>query len=440
MHRLGVTLVITADIGISNKNEIAYGKSLGIETIVTDHHPIVDCPECIIVNPEHEKNKGITKYCGAGLAYLLMKELYEKLSIKFDEDNDLISHATIATIGDLVSLTKNNYFLVKRGLRAINRCTNAKGIRWVMNFVNKYLPNKELISATDIAFNVVPLMNSLNRVSVPKKATEFFLSNDAEEVEILGKYIIEKNKARKETQIKSILEAIKIINKRKLYNSKIVFLDLDIRKTFAGLVASYITSDLLNVPSIVVSKDSNGNYYGSGRSIKSCSLTELIRRLQPYCIKTGGHSQAFGISFTEENYENVKNLIDKFAEEEYAKGNLKNTIYIDKEINLDDIDGKLIYDISMLEPYGMDNPTPLFMTRGIIITDIECRNFNTFLAFENIGSVFSFEGIKSYKGIMFKRDLNGAFNVGDVVDIIYELTYSNTLLIKDIKISNVEEM
>lgn len=152
------------------------------------------------------------------------------------------------------------------------------------------------------------------------------------------------------------------------------------------------------------------------------------------------HSQAFGISFTEENYENVKNLIDEFAEEEYAKGNLKNTVYIDREINLDDIDEKMIYDISTLEPYGMDNPTPLFMTRGIIITDIECRNFNTFLTFENIGSVFSFEGIKSHKGIMFKRDLNGEFNVGDVVDIIYELTYSNTLLIKDIKISNVEEV
>lgn len=436
MNRLGVTLVITADIGISNREEIEYGKSLGIDTIVTDHHPIVNAPNCIIINPENKENINMTKYCGAGLAYILMKNLYNRLFIEFDEDNDIISHATIGTIGDLVSLTKNNYFLVKRGLKTINN-SNSKSLKWIMNFVNKY-SKQDIPSATDIAFNVVPLMNSLNRVSLPKKAVDFFLSNDSDEVETLGKYIIEKNKIRKNMQIDAIIEAIKIIKKRKLTNSKILFLDLNIRKTFAGLVASYITSDFLHIPSIVVSKDDKGNYYGSGRSIKTCDFTNLILKLKPYCIKTGGHPAAFGISFKEENYDIIKKLINEFAEEQDKLGNLKNIVYIDKEILLDDINDEFIEQIKTLEPYGMDNPPPIFITKGVIISDLECRNFNTFMSFENIGSVFSFTDKETYKGIAFKRDLNGEFAIGDVVDITYEITYNKTMLIKNIKLSEME--
>lgn len=47
---MDVTLIITVDCGISNKEEIAYGAELGIDTVVLDHHTAPEeLPECVAV-------------------------------------------------------------------------------------------------------------------------------------------------------------------------------------------------------------------------------------------------------------------------------------------------------------------------------------------------------------------------------------------------------
>lgn len=436
MNRVGVKLVITTDIGISNKDEIEYGNNLGIETIVLDHHPIVNEPNCIIVNPEHSKNINPTKYCGAGLSYITMRELYKQLNIDFDVDNDLISHAMIATIGDLVSLSKNNINIVKDGLMKIKQC-KSKSLKWLLNLATQYSDINKL-SAMDIAFGVVPLINSLNRVSSPVKALDLLTSNDANEVEVLGRYIVEKNTERKKKQLDNIILANKMLGQKKDLKDKIVFLDMNTNKTLAGLTASYITSELCGLPSIVVSKDNNGVYYGSGRSTKNCDFTELIREIQPYCVKAGGHKQAFGISFKEDQLENIRQVINTFSNK-YKSGELESSIIIDAEITLDDITDELLESLYKLEPFGMDNPNPVFLTKGVVISNVDCVNFNTFMKVENIGEIFSFEEMKVFNAVAFKKDYNGIFNNGDVVDIIYELSYNKTLLIKKIRLNTEGE-
>lgn len=288
MKRLGITLVITTDIGISNKNEIEYGKELGIDTIVTDHHPIVNPPDCIYINPEDFRNEDVSKYCGAGVSFILMKELYDSLGLEFDKYKTSLCHAGIATVGDMVPLLDNNYMLVKETLEEFNNLTyKSKSLKWIINNGLTYVKNRPYVSS-DISFGIAPMINSLHRMSHPSKAVEFFLSNDTDFINTMGNYIKENNSLRKQMQKESIIEALSVLHKNKLKDKDFIFLDLDVRKTFAGLVASFITSDYFNKPSIVVSKDNNGIYYGSGRSIPGCSLASLVQNLQPYCIKCGG--------------------------------------------------------------------------------------------------------------------------------------------------------
>lgn len=433
MNRLGVNLIITTDIGISNKKEIEYGKSLGIETIVTDHHPIVDAPDCIYINPEDFRNDNVTKYCGAGVAYILMKELYNELGIEFDKYKTSLCHAGIATVGDMVPLTDNNYILVKEALDEFQDKTyKSKAMKWILNNGLSYVKNRQYVSS-DISFGIAPMINSLHRMSHPTKAVEFFLSNDTDFIETLGNYIKENNSSRKNIQKEAVIEAIHVLEKQNLLQDDIIFLDLDVRKTFAGLVASFITSDYLHKPSIVVSKDNNGVHYGSARSIKNCDLTPLLRLLEPYCIKVGGHKQAAGLSFHETNKEIIAETIKKFGKEQKNIGNLEEDIYIDKELDIKEIDGKLIDDLLELEPYGIGNPTPVFYTSNMQVNNIDCINFNTYLTLEEIGEEFNFLGHISLEAVYFKRDLRGILDCGDIVDIVYEITGDGTLLIKDLK-------
>ena len=98
----GVTLAITADIGITGRKAVEYGKSLGITTVITDHHTIQaeDLPDCLIINP---KLSGVGDYfydlCGAGIVYFVIGKLCRRLGMEFDSDRVLLHHATTGTIG-----------------------------------------------------------------------------------------------------------------------------------------------------------------------------------------------------------------------------------------------------------------------------------------------------------------------------------------------------
>lgn len=437
-YKLGITLVITADIGISNKQEIEYGKSLGIETIITDHHPILDEPKCIYINPSDIRNNNCTPYCGAGVAYIFMKELYKRLNKDFDINKTLLCHTGIATVGDLVPLIKNNYILVKETLNEFKNLHNkSKSLKWLINNGLSYVENRDYTSA-DISFGLVPMINSLHRISDSSKAIDFLKSDDENEIEILGNYIKNKNKERKNLQKLSVIEAIKIIENKKLYNDNIIFLDLDIKKTFAGLVASFITSDMYNKPSIVVSRDTNNIYYGSMRSNANCDLGILINKLKPYCISVGGHSKAGGITFDIKNINKIKNIVKEFGEEQYKLGLLNEDVYIVKNLNFDDINKDLINDINKLEPYGQLNPTPIFSMENLQIASMQCINFNTYFVFEKVNEGFFInDNIKSIHAVFFKRDYEGILECGDCVDIIFEITGDGTLLIKNLKESEM---
>lgn len=429
--RLGVSLVITTDIGISNKDEINYGKSIGIDTIVSDHHPILNEPNCIFVNPEDKRNAGITKYCGAGLSYICLKRLYQILKLDFDADKTLLCHACIATIGDMVPMVEENYKIVKLGLKYL-KTTCSESLKWLLTSSIRYDYERQLVS-TDVSFGLAPLINSLNRISAPRKAVDYFLSESYNEIRSIGTYIVEKNRSRKELQNEAIISALNIINSKKLYKKHMIFLDLDAKKTFAGLVASFITSDMFSRPSMVVSKDKNGSYYGSMRSTPNCDLSPLIKRLENYCIKVGGHKAAAGVSFLEKNKDIVKKIVEEFGEEQYQLGNLFYNSEITAKLKLNEINDDLIEKIYSIDPYGVNNESLIFYTTNVIVSDIECRNFNTFIKLEDIREEFTFEEFKTVNAIAFKRDYTDSINIGDLVNILYELSVDGAMLIKEIK-------
>ena len=141
-----------------------------------------------------------------------------------------------------------------------------------------------------------------------------------------------------------------------------------------------------------------------------------------------------GLSFTEENKKNIINEIEKFSLEQKTEGNLEQEVFIDKELKIKEINENLIKEITSLEPYGMNNPTPIFYTKELQISNIQCINFNTYFTLEEVGDFFNFEDNVSFEAVFFKRDYEGILNCGDIVNIIYELTSDGIMLIKNLEI------
>ncbi|MEI6101045.1 MAG: DHH family phosphoesterase, partial [Eubacteriales bacterium] len=97
----GAKLLITADCGISNIEEIRLAKELVMDVVLTDHH---ECPATLpgadaILNPKREgETYPFRELCGGGVVFKLACALLGR------EAFELIDFAAVATIGDVVPL------------------------------------------------------------------------------------------------------------------------------------------------------------------------------------------------------------------------------------------------------------------------------------------------------------------------------------------------
>jgi len=162
-------------------------------------------------------------------------------------------------------------------------------------------------------------------------------------------------------------EAKMIIEKGNLEKNKIIVLAGDWPKGIIGPSASQI-ADKYHRPVIVFSTK-GGEYTGSARSVKKVNIFELISKSARYLIKFGGHKGAAGLSVMPEKYEQFVQEIIRDAEKDISDDDLISTYNIDMEVDFNKLTFDLVEKISMLEPFGMGNPKPVFLSKGVVINE-----------------------------------------------------------------------
>lgn len=363
-------LVITVDCGSSNFEEIEYGNTLGLDTIITDHHTLPSKkPNALaIIHPHliNNKNHPLWGLTGAGVAFFLAKYIVELL-IKNKEDVNrillqLLELSVLGTVADVGVLKDQNRVIAKLGIEQIKK-TNHPGLLAIMDAIGV---NRSNINTETISFFMAPFLNSSGRLDDPNLSLHL-LFGYTEKVMFIKKL----NEQRKEITKNLVVIAENIIKENKEdKNSTIVIFHEKFFSGVAGLIASKI-SEKYNKPTIIFSQTKNNNIIASScRGPEDFHITNALKQISDLFIQYGGHECAAGCVMYKKNFDTFKNKINKIVKEERGDVPPKKDLIIETIVDFNYLINENFKQIFTLEPFGNGNPPLIFAIENIKIEDI----------------------------------------------------------------------
>lgn len=412
----GCDLMITVDCGISAINEINYASSLGIETIITDHHePGNEIPKAfaVIDNKRKDSKYPFRELAGVGVVFKLIQAIGIKLGLKEEEYLKYLDIVCVGTISDIVPLVDENRVIAKLGLMLIRQTRNI-GLKSIID-TSGYTK----IDSNSISFGIAPRINACGRMGKAEDALELFLSKNYNEVSELAKKLNDYNKLRQDTEKEIYENAIKQIEQNKLdKNNSIIVGGHNWHHGVIGIVSSKIT-EMYFKPSILLSFEEDGIGTGSGRSIPGFDLHEALTKCLGSVEKFGGHSMAVGLTVKKEKFEEFKKEFEQIA----TKSNVSEiipVINIDAKIDFSAINKDMVESLKQLEPFGEGNKMPVFVFKNLKIDSIRALSEGKHL------KLTLKEGSTVVNAIGFNiGDLADEYRIGDKIDVVGVLEVNN---------------
>ena len=404
----GYPLMITVDCGISGIEEVEYAKSLGMETIVTDHHePLENLPEAVAVIDAKRKDNHypFNQLAGVGVVFKLIQAFGIRLGLEEKEYLKYLDIVCVGTISDIVPLVDENRVIAKLGLRLVERTRNI-GLRALLN-----ASGYKRIDSNAISFGIAPRINACGRMGYQEEALKLFLTKDEKEAEVLTQKLNSYNLQRQETEKRIYAEALQMLEKEKPEDRNVIVLGGDNwHHGVIGIVASKIT-DMYFKPSILLCfEDQIGK--GSGRSIPGFDLHEALCQCSSSLERFGGHAMAVGLSVKKEDFETFKNKMEQVASKQNIQEMLP-VIYLDGQITLKDMNRMLVDQLKLLEPFGEANKMPLFVYQNLKINSIRALSEGKHLKLTLKDEGYLINAIGFNMGSLAEEYL-----IGDKVDIV----------------------
>lgn len=363
----GFTLMITVDCGITGVEEVEYAKSLGMETIVTDHHEPGDIiPDAIaVVDCKRKDNKyGFRELAGVGVVFKLTQAISKRLELDEKEYLKYLDIVSIGTISDIVPLVDENRVITKLGLKLVE-CTKNLGLNAILSEIGM-----KKIDSSVVSFGVAPRINACGRMGYAEEALKLLLSSNSSDAKKLAQSLKKYNNDRQAEEKKIFNEAINQIKEQKLENANSICLaGENWHSGVIGIVASKITEMFFKPCILICLEEGSDLGKGSGRSIPGFDLHEALMKCQEVLEGFGGHSMAVGLSVKKQNFEKFKELFGKIVDEANIK-DVEPIIKIDSILNIDNLDKEMVKSLNLLEPFGEANKTPIFVFKNLKIDSI----------------------------------------------------------------------
>lgn len=364
IDRINSGLIITCDNGIAALDALKKAKEKGISVIVTDHHqPVVNDGKTIlpdadyIIDPNALPGSAVfSGYCGAGIAYKFVCELFNfEKNIRYK----YLSLAALGTVCDVMELREENYVIVSNGLKTLhNPAFNRSGL----NALIKLLGLESRISESDIGFKIGPVINACSRMKDDgaKDAVNLltFNGNPSAAMEMADK-MIATNTERKAADKKAMKNAMEIIEKENLSGLCPLTLYIpDIPEGIIGIIAGRL-SEKFRVPSLVftnITENGNTLFKGSARGYGDYNVKASFDMHPELFVRYGGHAGAAGMTILPQNFDRLTKVLNKDAIDYTRPDSIAADILrIDeKEIP------EMLQILQKYAPFGEGNPRPLF--------------------------------------------------------------------------------
>ncbi len=434
----GTRVVITVDTGITAVEETEYAKSIGMDIIITDHH---ECKETIpaayaAIDPKRKDCAYPFKnLAGVGVAFKLIQAFDNKTSVEelMELYSDLICLGTVADISPLVD---ENRIIVTKGLEHFKNTDNI-GLKALLDVS---ITNSKPITTSTIGYIIAPRINASGRLGCASRSVEMFLTSDKEKAYELANGLCEENTIRQQTEQKMFAEALEYIkNNPQMEDDQVLVIPHENwHHGIVGIVSSKITEKFYK-PSILFAIDGD-EAKGSGRSISGFNLFEALEKSSDLLEKFGGHELAAGLSIKTENIEKFRETINAHTSEKMDDTALIPTVSIDAVIKPSYITLDTVDEINKLQPFGVDNPLPVFAVRNIKIHKISTMSDNKHLRMTLLKDGKFLDAVGFGMGEYYNH-----LKEGDFIEVAFGLDVNDykgfknvQLILKDIKLVEVK--
>ncbi len=429
----GANLIVTVDTGITANREVEHALSRGTDVVVTDHHECHgDLPAAAaVVNPRRpDCDYPFKELAGVGVVFKLLcafeakhNRISEQEAVRriCDTYADLVA---IGTIADVMPIKDENRLIVAYGLHKIEKAERM-GLVALCEAVTKK-PDGTKISRTPkvtsgfIGYTLAPRINAAGRISSASLAVELFLTESREKADELAARLCDINRERQTEENRIAMEAYALIEATHDFaKDPVIVLEADNwHHGVIGIVASRIT-EKYGLPSILISFDgaqSDGDVgigKGSGRSVKGLNLVDALVHCGDLLDKYGGHELAAGLSVRRENIAAFREKINAYARENFSHEDIVPALDADFEIGGEEVTLENAEELRLLEPYGVSNPVPSFILRGMEVLDVQAISLG-----KHTKILLARDGMPELTAMYFSRSPKDAgVYAGDRVDL-----------------------
>lgn len=391
----GCDTILTCDNGISAYDAVLAGKNLGMTVVITDHHEVprdgekekIPPADAVVDTKQADCQYPFKELCGAGIAYKVMEALYRRLHKKGIQE--FLPYAALATVCDVVPLRGENRILVKYGLEAINQ-TEDVGL-------SALIAKQELnhaVNVDDLGFRIGPCINAAGRLSDAAKGFSLLCESNPSLADRKAEELLTLNEQRKEMTEQATNQAIRMIEEMGENQQKVFVLLLEnCHESVAGIVAGRIREAYYR-PTLILTQGEHC-LKGSGRSIPEYHMQQEIDRCKSLLIEYGGHAMAAGFSLESTNLNAFRQKLNEnccLSEEELIE-----RIDYDIEVSLSDITVPVVNELTLLEPFGQENTSPVFLCQDVKFSGIRlCGKEN------QIARIRLKDGVEIFKGVDFR--------------------------------------
>lgn len=370
----GARIIITADCGITSHEEANLCAALGIDLIITDHHtppPDIPCAYAVINPLRSDCAFPFKSLAGVGVVFNLLLALRKYLreagyfaSRKEPNLREFLDLVALGTIADIVPLVDENRILVRHGLKelSVSSRTGISALKSVAGVSGE-------VDCGMVGFRLAPRINAAGRLDDAALGVELLLTGDARRAAEVSAELNDNNEDRQHLEKVILEDALQRLAADPSFRGRtsIVMASESWHAGVIGIVASRLV-ELFHRPTILVALQ-DGVGKGSGRSIPGFHLYDALQSCSDQLLGFGGHKYAAGLSLNEEAFSGFAEKFDRHAAGLLTEEDLLPELRIDAEILPEDVSLETAELISSLEPFGMGNPRPLFVMRGVQALD-----------------------------------------------------------------------